>query len=263
MDLKAAIFDIDGTLLPAGVESLSDETVQTLRALQKKGTKVIVATGRALFAARAVLGGFQPDFLASANGNWIVDRSGALVHENRMTAEEMYALVDYCEDYEIPLDFIFEDGYYAYVEYDSFVQYAEPHQNNHPFLLDGEDQIRHLEGMPYGASALLTDRDIDGFQCKYGHLGLRFVPFHKIHHDILRPGTNKAKALETVLREKKISWQETAAFGDGLNDQELLSEAGVSVAMSNGVPALCRQADIIAPDAAQQGVAQVIKKYFL
>ena len=166
MNCKAAIFDIDGTLLPAGATRLSRRTVSALQALQKRGTLVIVAPGRALFAAQAVMGGFRPDLFAAANGNWIVDRTGAPVHENRMTDEEMYALVDYCEDYEIPLDFIFEDGYHAYVEYEAFVRYAEPHQNNHHFLLDGEDQVRHLQSMPYGASALLKECDIAGFQKK-------------------------------------------------------------------------------------------------
>ena len=30
-----------------------------------------------------------------------------------MTNEEMYALVDFCEDYNYPLQFNFRDGYYA------------------------------------------------------------------------------------------------------------------------------------------------------
>ena len=263
MNLKAAIFDIDGTLLPVGAPCLSARTLRALRALQAQGTLVIVATGRALFAARAVLGTFRPDVLAAASGNWIVDRDGAPVRENRMTEEEMYALVDYCEDYEIPLDFIFEDGYHAYVEYDAFVRYAEPHQGNHSFLVDGEDQVRHLQSMPYGASALLTERDVTGFEGKYGHLGLRFVPFRGIHCDILRAGTNKAKALEDVLAEREIPWENAAAFGDGLNDAELLEKAGMAVAMANGVPELCRRADLVAPDAALDGVAQVIESRFL
>ena len=36
-----------------------------------------------------------------------------------MTNEEMYALVDFCEDYNYPLQFNFRDGYYAYCEYES------------------------------------------------------------------------------------------------------------------------------------------------
>lgn len=263
MNVKAAIFDIDGTLLPAGAAQLNRRTVRALRALQAQGTLVVIATGRALFAAQAVLGGFRPDILASANGNWIVDKSGTPVHENRMTDEEMYALVDYCEDYEIPLDFVFEDGYHAYVEYDAFVRYAEPNQNNHHFLVDGEDQVRHLQSMPYGASALLSEQDVAGFQKKYGYLSLRFVPFCGIHHDILRPDTNKARALESVLNRLKITWKDVVAFGDGLNDAEPLLAAGTAVAMANGVEELRQQADLIAPSAAEDGVADVLERCFL
>ena len=61
-----------------------------------------------------------------------------------MTAEEMYALVDYCEDDELPLDFVFDDGYYVYVEYERMARLAVPSVQK--FLIDGEDQTRHPRG---------------------------------------------------------------------------------------------------------------------
>ena len=56
MDIKACVFDIDGTLLPGGQQALNARVKAALRALQQKGVAVLVASGRAPFAARVALG---------------------------------------------------------------------------------------------------------------------------------------------------------------------------------------------------------------
>ena len=44
--IKAAFFDIDGTLLPFHAKALPKSTVQALAALRKNGVKTFIATGR-------------------------------------------------------------------------------------------------------------------------------------------------------------------------------------------------------------------------
>ena len=261
--IKAAIFDIDGTLVPFGAHAPGERTLCALRRLRQNGVHIIVATGRARFAALAALEGVQADYIAAVNGNWVTDAAGKSMVENRMTAEEMYALVDFCEDYELPLDFIFEDGYYAYVEYARFKQRYGTFKNNLQFFYDGENQTRHLQGLPYGASAMLTPGQAQGFAQRYGHLGLRFVPFAPGYYDVLRAGSNKAVALTALLGKLGVRWEEAAAFGDGHNDAELLQAAGFAVAMENGAESLKEIAHVVAPPAEQDGVGQIIEKYFL
>ena len=43
--IKAAFFDIDGTLLPFHAKALPESTVQALAALRKNGVKTFIATG--------------------------------------------------------------------------------------------------------------------------------------------------------------------------------------------------------------------------
>ena len=59
-----------------------------------------------------------------------------------------------------------------------------------------------------------------------------------------------------------IPLTDTMAFGDYLNDFELLSEAGLAYAMENGHPDLKRIADRIAPSNDQNGVVRAITAYF-
>ncbi|MEG1699617.1 MAG: HAD hydrolase family protein, partial [Oscillospiraceae bacterium] len=63
MQYTAAIFDIDGTLLPKGDKAPSLALQNAIKALQDDGICVIIATGRAHFSAKAVLGSIKPDYL--------------------------------------------------------------------------------------------------------------------------------------------------------------------------------------------------------
>ena len=51
-DIKAAFFDIDGTLLPFEAKHLPASTVDALARLRKNGVKTFIATGRPLCTCR-------------------------------------------------------------------------------------------------------------------------------------------------------------------------------------------------------------------
>ena len=50
----------------------------------------------------------------------------------------------------------------------------------------------------------------------------------------MRADAGKAAGVGRLLERLGISWAETAAFGDGENDAELLEAAGFAVAMEGG-----------------------------
>lgn len=52
------------------------------------------------------------------------------------------------------------------------------------------------------------------------------------------------------------------AFGDYLNDTELIRTAGCSFVMENGHPDLKQIADYIAPSNDENGVVRAIQSYF-
>ena len=268
MKIKAAVVDIDGTLVPYGAPGPGQAAVQALRELAQSGVAVVIATGRARYTAQWVLGsGIKPDYFAAVNGADVTDAAGRPVWQSRMTHEEMYALVDFCEDHELPLEFIFSDAYYVYVEYAAFVEkYCGQNAASGFFdsvLRDGEDQVRHLQDMPFGACAAMDARHAAAFEAKYGHLGLRFIPFAPGRYDVLRAGAGKAAGVGRLLERLGISWAETAAFGDGENDAELLEAAGFAVAMEGGAQSLLPLADAVAPAAALDGAAAAVREYLL
>ncbi|MEG0877865.1 MAG: HAD family hydrolase [Oscillospiraceae bacterium] len=259
MQYTAAIFDIDGTLLPKGDKAPSLALQNAIKALQDDGICVIIATGRAHFSAKAVLGDIKPDYLLATNGSHVTDKKDRLLFSTCLDSQQMYALVDYCEDYELPLEFAFEDGYYIYVEKDRFIENYGGYAGSVPYMYDGEDQVRHLESMPFGACVQATNEELNEFHSKNPQLGLRFVPFGGICNDVFCENVNKAVALGQLFDKIGLSLANSVAFGDGDNDVEMLREAGVGVCVGTKCPALSAVAQI---NVQQSELCECIKSIF-
>lgn len=264
MRYKAIVLDVDGTLVAHGEACARPQVAQAVRQVQQLGVKVVIATGRTYFAMTPeILGGIRPDYAVCANGAQVLDGQGRLLASQDFTSEEMYALVDYFEDFDYPLAFCFGDSYYVYVEYQRMRRFYRQVTGHCEYVLDGEDQTRHLQDMPFGAFGILPPGAVEGFAARYGHLGLQFVPYHPGYYDINRQGMNKAVGLQTLLR--RTGWQpgELLCMGDNENDIPLMRLVGRAYCMENGTPAAKAAAHCIAPGVQQAGVAAVLRREFL
>ena len=78
--------------------------------------------------------------------------------------------------------------------------------------------------------------------------------------DVMKPGVNKGCAMRGIQQKLGISPEECMAFGDYLNDCELLQAVGESYAMENAHPALKKLARYIAPGNDDNGVMRVVRE---
>ena len=142
MQYKILASDYDNTLVPFGENQPRPAMVKAVKKLQAAGGKFVLSTGRAWSAInrKGQLGGIRFDYAITCNGACVVDKNGAIVAEHPMTNEEMYALVDFCEDYNYPLQFNFRDAYYAYCEYETLRSCYTQMNSVGLDCVDGEDQ---------------------------------------------------------------------------------------------------------------------------
>ena len=137
MTCKLLLLDIDGTLRPDGCSTIPAENVAAIKAVQKLGVKVAIATGRSRAGVSPeMLAGLRPDAWICAGGAQLADAKTGEFSVHRLTPEEMYALVDFFEDYELPLRFTFHDANYAYIGYEEFAA-REKAKNLHNNIVDG------------------------------------------------------------------------------------------------------------------------------
>lgn len=259
MPYRLLLLDIDGTLRPVGCERIPAENVAAVQALQKAGIRLAIATGRGRCGVGSkLLHGLKPDYWLCAGGAQVLDGAGKELAVNRFTNEEMYALVDFFEDHELPLRFSYHDANYAYLDYETFMTREQEFRlDNH--IVDGQDQNRHLQDMPFGAFGFMPRYLAAEFSKKYPHLGLSFLYSGPTGCDILRRGVNKAAALEQLTARLGLTPADCVAMGDGENDADMLRAAGYSVAMASGSKAAMDAATIIGPDAAPHGVADACR----
>ncbi len=80
--------------------------------------------------------------------------------------------------------------------------------------------------------------------------------------DVMRPGMNKGRAVTALRKKLGITVEECMAFGDYLNDLELLESVGESYAMDNAHPTLKAVAKHICPSNDEDGVCKTLREVF-
>jgi Cof subfamily protein (haloacid dehalogenase superfamily) len=77
--------------------------------------------------------------------------------------------------------------------------------------------------------------------------------------DVMNPGVNKGVALRRLQADLGVTPEQTVAFGDYLNDVEMLDAAHWSFAMADAHPDVAARARFAAPSNAEHGVVQVLQ----
>ena len=80
--------------------------------------------------------------------------------------------------------------------------------------------------------------------------------------EIANPQISKSKALSHLCERLGIKREEVIAFGDGMNDFDMIEWAGCGVAMGNAPDALKAVADRVTTHVREDGVACVLEELF-
>ncbi len=81
--------------------------------------------------------------------------------------------------------------------------------------------------------------------------------------DVMKKGVTKGSAIRTLQEKLGIKYEECMAFGDFMNDYDMMKECGESYAMENAHPDLKRVCKYIAPSNDDNGVMKVIRREIL
>ena len=267
MQYQLLASDFDNTLVPFGEPKPRPAVVKAVKKLQAAGVRFVLSTGRGYCVVhKEQLGGIRFDYAITCNGACVVDKNGTIVAEHPLTNEEMYALVDFCEDYNYPLQFNYRDAYYAYCEYDALKAFYDAMPKSGLTCLDGEDQDRHLIDMPHAAFVVMPPQELAHFNEKFGHLNLHFMQVGGVGkdgwccYDVVRGGMDKGVGLADLCEKIGLTLADAVAAGDSANDVGMLKAAGLGCCMSNGTPDAKAAADRVIGDVREDGLAALIEE---
>lgn len=248
--IKAVFSDLDGTLYNSH-HTLAPRTSKAIAALKERGIPFIVATGRPFpdVFANLETTGLRPDFIITSNGSRVHDANHQLVFGCDLNPESA------CRIFQLPscLD---DDGFVNPTSPNRDIQY---NLNCEDRWLTNErrDEIRRMfhPSLNYEEVDRMeqTPETIRGTHSMYGwgkHEDLLCVQRYiarelpdvasafPLPHilDCFPMGNHKGIAMQKVCAKLGILPSETIAFGDGMNDVQMLREAGQGFVMSNAAP---------------------------
>ncbi|MGX2957369.1 Cof-type HAD-IIB family hydrolase [Ursidibacter arcticus] len=89
---------------------------------------------------------------------------------------------------------------------------------------------------------------------------LKEVRWHQYSVDLLNKHHSKARGIQDVLSYFGLDMKNAIAFGDGLNDLEMLSTVGYGVAMGNAEDEVKALADYVTDPIEQDGILKALQK---
>lgn len=269
-DIRLIAADVDGTMLPRGGR-ISGSLKDAIARCRHRGIPFVIASGRWIGAMGDVIreAGTEGLPLIIANGAAILGGDGQPLKEWLLDEADARRVYEILRGFDVQIN-----GYGRGVLYclntralkrrstmiDSYIG-----GEGHRLVLEDRDSFE-AEGLPaaYKLEALSENPEIIGaVRSALRDVGLTVTHSSVRNVEIMAPGVNKGTALRSLTGSLNIPTEHCMAFGDNMNDYDLLKAAGWPVAMGNGEAALKQMARIVAPADVEDGVAKVILKYVL
>lgn len=261
--LKAAYFDLDGTLLDENRE-IPERALEKLERMKGRGVRVGVATGRMFASARPYVEALRSNApLIIYNGARIVEPStGRVLFETLLEASHARKGLEAARGLGVHVNLYVEHRLYMDSR-DRFGQlFLEKENLKAAYVSDLEtvlntDPVKILFiGEP---EVLQHCRDQVGSATEDG---VTLVFSEPDYLEMLPKGVSKGRALARACQLMKIDLADVAAFGDAPNDAEMLEMAGMGVAMENAAQPAKSAARIITGPNHGDGVVDALDRLF-
>ncbi len=260
---RLVMCDLDGTLLDREGR-MSARTQAAIARVRAAGAMVVLATGRMLRSARPhalSLGLDTP--IVCYQGAWIHDVASGVdwLHEV-MPLETTRAAIAWFREHGLAIN--------CYVQDRLYIERVSPESDLYCRIAGVEASLaRPLEAcLTHPATKLVAIADsgtIDGLMpLARERFGADLYVTRSIPEflELANPNISKGRALHELGRRLGIAPADIVAFGDGLNDLEMLREAGWGVAMGQAPQALQEAADEVTTRVEDDGVAVVLERLF-
>ena len=264
-DIKLVVSDIDGTLLPKG-GNISEGTRRAVAECRRRGIAFSLATGRwfptTLPLADAV--GCQGPLIV-AGGGCVITTDGEILQEFTMDdadARRTYEIIRDCGG--------MITSYVHGAIYRMNAKCLEKHPPEKTAYIDGDvwevvdDDANRFENEGlYGVYKMEVYSDepalLKELWKELEAAGLSVCSSTIKNIEISSPGRGKGQAVKWLADYMGLDRSQVMAFGDHVNDIDMLEAAGVGVAMGNGEPEVKKVADLIAPPCADDGLARMLR----
>lgn len=236
---KIVASDLDGTLL-APNHQLSSQTKSTLKTLHDKGFTFVFATGRHhvdVAGIREIAG--IPAYMITANGARVHNQQDELMLSKNVPEELVQEIVDVLKDDPTIFVHIYRHNEWYLSHEDR--ELAEYHNESGFTFIPFDTNHAPKDGV---AKVFFTSRLKDHEHLAEYEAKLRDLFQDKLSIafsspwclEVMGPNVSKGDALKAVAESMGLDLEHCIAFGDGMNDLEMLTMAGKGLVMGTAHP---------------------------
>lgn len=269
---KIVFFDVDGTLVTRN-NHIPKSTKNAIKALKKNGIIPVIATGRAPVLVREIVEMLEIDTFIAMNGQYIV-HEGNVLYQNPIDLNLVDQMVDFAVDRKDGIilstaDEIIANSAISLVNRGNLYMFLKgllgiiPHRIKvrmwNRMMSKAPEKEAYANKEIFMMNINANQEQQVAYEEAFGDV-LAFTRANEMSMDIISKGTSKASGIERLASELGVSIKNTYAFGDGLNDLEMLQRAGTGVAMANGFEELKIAADMVTDSVFSDGISKGLQK---
>ncbi|HIP75557.1 MAG TPA: HAD family phosphatase [Psychromonas hadalis] len=239
---KIAISDLDGTLLGEH-HNISKKTAASIANWIDSGREFVIATGRHYIEADYLQKTLEkPSYLITSNGARIHNPQGEVIFEGNLDSDIVANIAAQEFDSAVQVSIFTDQHWYVSFDVAELADLADLDVGVKFFAvvkpLQSIDPTTAIKMVFYGDRTKIEAIHAQLSKQYPDRLNLTFSLPNCL--EVMQKGVHKAAAMKKVLQACHLTIEESIAFGDGMNDLEMLKAAGKGILMSNS------QADLIA-----------------
>lgn len=257
--IRAAFFDIDGTLITSGSHLMPTGLKKALTELRQNGVAVLLSTGRHPLEVEeeGLLPGLAFDGAVYMNGQ-LCEWQGRPVLENAIPTEDLLKLRDFLHQTGRSCIFLEKDRMYANLVDD----WMRTEQANIGTAVPPVQSIEGLESRRIDqVIPFITPDEEQALLAQMPHCQTKRWGEHVV--DLMSKTGGKENGIRALCAAMGIEPEQTIAFGDAENDREMLQLAGIGVAMGNALPQVKDCADYVTDAVEDDGVLHALQHFGL
>jgi Cof subfamily protein (haloacid dehalogenase superfamily) len=276
-DYRMVAIDLDGTLLRRD-GTMGVRTRRALRTAVGRGITVAICTGRRFRTTLPILAELQLAVPVIVHGGQLIKDAGTheTLHHNYLTQELSLGAVKFLKAHGVtPIVYVdlFTEGIDIYLDNERdghpfHLKYLEQNRSHCHFVGDVTNvfcpQTIHVGALADRASLERLDARLEReFGPSIRHLVMNNTNNDGAFLEIMTPGNSKWRALSVLIEKAGLTPEQVICIGDEINDLEMITHAGLGVAMGNAIPAVKAVAAHVTRSNEEDGVAYVVEQFLL
>lgn len=265
---KMIVLDLDGTLTNSE-KKITPRTFEALMAAQKKGCRIVLASGRPTYGIVPLAEQLQladyGGFIMAFNGGKIIEcESGKTLFEQKLDDNLVPLIYEQTMSAGLQIltyrgnAIVTTDASDEYVNHEAFIN-KMPVVQLTDFLNEIEYPVNKC--LVVGEPKLIADFEPKIASQMQGRISVyTSAPFFL---ECVPLNIDKAASLDRLVNKFGITCHEVIACGDGHNDMSMIEYAGLGVAMANAELDVKAVANYVTLSNEEDGVAQVVEMNIL